>query len=147
MANSNISNVMTTMVGGGGGASTWYTINLPGILPSYSLTGNVNISGTSFSNVITYIPPAPLTVTSSTVTHSAAIQVTGENADIVINGVSLMATLNMLSKRLNMLVPNPKLEKEWEELKQLNDQYRALEANLKEKMEMWDILRNTGDGE
>jgi hypothetical protein len=144
MANSNISNVMTTMVGGGGGggASTCYTINLPRILPSYSLTGNVNISGTSFSNVITHIPSAPLTVT-----PSASLQVNGENADIVINGVSLMATLNMLSKRLNMLVPNPKLEKEWEELKQLNDQYRALEADLKEKMEMWDILRNTGDGE
>jgi flagellar motility protein MotE (MotC chaperone) len=40
-----------------------------------------------------------------------------------------------------MLVPNPELETEWEELRKLGEQYRALEAKLTEQGEMWTKLK------
>ena len=57
--------------------------------------------------------------------------------DLVLDGVSLK---ELLEERLNMMVPNPELEKEWAELKQLGDQYRKLETDLKEKARMWKAL-------
>ena len=65
----------------------------------------------------------------------------GDNADIRINGRSLMSAIDALEQRLNILVPNPELEKEWDELKQLGDLYRELEKKCKEKGEMWKKLK------
>ena len=65
----------------------------------------------------------------------------GDDADININGESLMATLRSLEQRLNILRPNPELEEEWDQLKELGDQYRQLEADLKEKQKMWNMLK------
>jgi hypothetical protein len=73
---------------------------------------------------------------------STKIQLEGEEADIEINGKSLVNIIESLEKRLNVLVPNPKLEKEWNELKELGDKYRKLEAELKEKGEMWAKLKS-----
>ena len=57
--------------------------------------------------------------------------------DVILDGVSLKT---ILEERLNILVPNPELEKEWAELKQLGDKYRQVEADLKEKARMWKAL-------
>jgi hypothetical protein len=65
----------------------------------------------------------------------------GHDADININGESLMATLRSLEQRLNILRPNPELEEEWDQLRELGDQYRQLEADLKEKQKMWNMLK------
>jgi len=73
-------------------------------------------------------------------TGSGVIKLTGEKADIDINGVSLTQTLKSIQSRLAILQPNTKLESEWEELKVLGDRYRALEIEIKEKMKMWDVL-------
>jgi hypothetical protein len=73
---------------------------------------------------------------------STKIQLEGEEADIEINGKSLVNIIESLEERLNVLVPNPKLEKEWNELKELGDKYRKLEAELKEKGEMWAKLKS-----
>jgi len=69
------------------------------------------------------------------------ITLEGEDADIDVNGKSLVDTLKALEERLNILVPNQELEKEWNELKRLGDQYRQLEADLKEKAAMWKALK------
>jgi len=69
---------------------------------------------------------------------SGKINLSGDNADIVINGVSLM---EILQDRLNIMVPNPELEKEWAELKRLGDRYRKLEKKLKEQGDMWAKLK------
>ena len=71
---------------------------------------------------------------------SGVIKLTGEKADIDINGVSLTQTLESIQSRLAILQPNTKLESEWEELKVLGDRYRSLEIEIKEKMKMWDVL-------
>ena len=74
--------------------------------------------------------------------QSGKLSLQGTNADIDINGKSLMKTLEVLEDRLNMMVPNPELEKEWDDLKKLGDRYRKLEAKCKEKAKMWNKLKS-----
>ena len=76
-------------------------------------------------------------------TNSTKINLTGKDADIVINGHSLTETLKALEERLNILVPNVELETEWVELKRLGDAYRKLEQDLIEKAAMWQVLQKT----
>ena len=73
--------------------------------------------------------------------NSGKVSIIGPNADIEVNGRSLMGAIDALEQRLNILVPNPELEKEWDELKQLGDRYRELEKQCKEKGEMWKKLK------
>ena len=75
------------------------------------------------------------------VKQSATISLKGEDADIDINGVSLMETLRGIQERLAILEPNPGLEAEWDELRALGEQYRALEQQIKDKMATWDRLK------
>lgn len=72
---------------------------------------------------------------------SGHIDLKGENADITINGRSLNKTIQALEERLNMLRPNDHLEAEWDQLRELGEQYRKLEADLLEKQRAWEILK------
>ncbi len=81
----------------------------------------------------------------ATATNNGKLELEGNEADLVINGKSLATTLAALEERLNILVPNPSLEKEWDELKQLGDRYRELEKELKEKAEVWNRLKAQQD--
>ena len=74
--------------------------------------------------------------------QSGMLSLRGENADIDINGKSLMKTLEALEERLNLMTPNPELEKEWDDLKKLGERYRKLEKKCKEKAEMWNKLKS-----
>ena len=76
-----------------------------------------------------------------TAPNSATIKLSGEDADIDINGMSLKETLLGIQERLALLEPNPALEKEFEELKALGDAYRKMEQDLKERMKTFDILK------
>jgi Asp/Glu/hydantoin racemase len=68
----------------------------------------------------------------------SAVKIT--DRDIVVQGCSLMATLNSIQQRLNILEPNPALEAEWNELHKLGERYRQLESELLEKQKMWKTL-------
>jgi hypothetical protein len=46
-----------------------------------------------------------------------------------------------LEQRLNILRPNTELEAEWDQLRELGDQYRQLETELMEKQKMWNKLK------
>ena len=74
--------------------------------------------------------------------QAGKLSLQGTNADIDIKGKSLMKTLEALEDRLNMMVPNPELEKEWDDLKKLGNRYRKLEAKCKEKAKMWNKLKS-----
>ena len=74
--------------------------------------------------------------------QSGMLSLKGANADIDINGKSLMKTLEALEERLNIMVPNPELEKEWDDLKKLGNRYRKLEKKCREKAEMWNKLKS-----
>jgi hypothetical protein len=71
---------------------------------------------------------------------SAKIQLDGPDADIEVNGESLIIMLRNIEQRLNILRPNKDLEKEWDELKALGDQYRKLEAKIQAKMKTWNAI-------
>ena len=69
------------------------------------------------------------------------MSLTGERADIEINGKSLKDAITNIEERLAILNINPELEAEFAELKQLGDQYRTLEKQLLEKKQVWDKLQ------
>jgi hypothetical protein len=72
---------------------------------------------------------------------SGKIKLDGPDADIEVNGQSLMTMLSNIEQRLNILQPNKSLESEWEELRSLGEQYRALEKHILEKQAIWDRLK------
>ena len=76
-----------------------------------------------------------------TVTQNSTLALNGDDADIRINGVSLTGVLKNIEQRLNILRPNTELEAEWSQLRELGDQYRALEAKLTEQGDMWAKLK------
>jgi hypothetical protein len=61
--------------------------------------------------------------------------------DVRVRGRSIDETLTRIEERLAILVPNEKLEQDWEELHQLRMQYVELERKLLEKQQTFDILR------
>ena len=77
----------------------------------------------------------------SSITQGGIMELQGENADLKINGRSLMSAIDALEQRLNILVPNPELESEWDELRELGERYRELERQCKEKGDMWAKLK------
>mgnify|MGYP000132381639 FL=1 len=68
------------------------------------------------------------------------LSLTGDHADIEINGVSLNDTLAAINEKLAILVPNPALEQESAELAAIRQEYVTLEKKLLEKKLAWELL-------
>ena len=106
--------------------------------PSYTINGN-GISGSwspsSWTADSISIDPGMI------VKPAGKIELKGEDADIEINGASLVGMLKRIEERINILTVNAELEAEWEELRELGNQYRALEQHIKHKMETWNKLK------
>lgn len=109
--------------------STTYTLGAQG---SHSnavwTTGGTSATGYNWSSV-------------GTVRPSATISLRGEDADIDINGKSMKTWMEKVEERLNILTPDPELEKEWDELRKLGERYRKLEKKCKEKTQVWNKLK------
>ena len=125
---------------------------------SYGAVPNVTI-GTGFntsSNGI-WVNPTPTPVWTTTTTNTtnpytvmgagssiqpgAKIHIQGEDADLVINKKSMRDWMEKVEERLNILTPNPEMEKEWDDLRKLGERYRKLEKKCKEKSDMWNKLK------
>lgn len=72
---------------------------------------------------------------------STKINLTGDDADITVNGRSIIDMLENIEQRLAILQPNKDLESEWDELKALGDQYRVLEARIKDQIKTYETLK------
>jgi hypothetical protein len=145
-----------SMVYGGGYSTDTITLTSPNTgwttntatVDFGNLTPNITIGGgTGFNYSNTTIGGAGVYTVSGiganwNNTASGVMDLQGENADIKINGKSLVDTLTALEERLNILTPNPKLEAEWDELRELGERYRELEKQCKEKAEMWAKLKS-----
>jgi hypothetical protein len=115
--------------------------------PTVSVTDSLTVSSTGGPYSIT-VPWTTATGITDTYTvgptwaneTSAKIRLDGPEADIEVNGESLMSMLRNIEQRLNILKPNPELESEWAELKALGDAYRKLEADINAKMKTWDAI-------
>ena len=73
---------------------------------------------------------------------SNKISLDGKDADIEINGRSLMQILDGLEQRLGLLKCREDLESDWSELKALGDQYRAMVKDIEQKTRMWNTLKS-----
>ena len=74
------------------------------------------------------------------------LQVKGDSefdGDITVKGRSLTEFMDSVEQRLNILRPNAALEAEWDQLRELGEQYRELERQLAEKAQMWALLQRT----
>jgi hypothetical protein len=109
-----------------------YTLN-----PSYGAVPNANIT----SPWVTTNGTSGLTWANLSEPPSGRLTLQGPNADIEVNGESLMTMLHRIEERLNILTPNKKLEAEWDQLRELGEQYRELEKKLNEQSKMWETLK------
>ena len=74
----------------------------------------------------------------------ASIQVKGNaefDGEVTIKGKNLNDTLERIEEKLAILRPNEELEEKWEELRNLRNAYKKLEAEIIEKEKVWAILK------
>jgi hypothetical protein len=69
------------------------------------------------------------------------IVIQGEDADLVIGKKSMRDWMEKVEEKLNILTPNPEMEKEWDDLRKLGERYRKLEEKCREKSDMWNRLK------
>ena len=121
--------------------------------PTASTTDSITVSNTGGPYTITSgtgitVPWTGTSTASNTITMdsswnrpaSAKLRLDGPEADIEINGESLIDMLKLIEQRLNILKPNEALEQEWEELRKLGDAYRKLESHIQDKMKTWEAI-------
>ena len=115
-----------------GAADTVYTI---GNLDSIDLSTSID-----WSTLNSNITLGPLM--SDTIAHpSSKITLTGDDADIEINGESVMGVLKEIRDRLGIIQVSEAMEAEWDELRQLREQYEAKLAECREKSQAWNALK------
>ena len=74
--------------------------------------------------------------------QAGKVHIQGDNADLVIGDKSMKAWMEQVEERLNILTPNPEMEKDWDDLRKLGERYRKLEKKCKEKADMWKKLKS-----
>ena len=105
------------------------------------------LSGASGSNGYTYITNTtgtsnPWITTGTNASNTLSVHGDAEfDGDITVKGRSLSEFMDSVEQRLNILRPNPELEQEWDQLRNLGEQYRELERQLAEKDQMWQTLK------
>jgi hypothetical protein len=87
------------------------------------------------------INPGSISISNTNFEQSGKMVMKGQNADIEINGKSMSAWMDKIEQRLNILTPNPDMEKEWDDLRRLGERYRKLEKKCQEKSQMWEALK------
>jgi len=117
------------------GDLTTFGPNVSGVNTVLGGTGYTYTTNTTSPWIATGTNPAMV------VNQSGTIEIKGEDADIKINGKSMKTWMEAVEERLNILTPNPELEKDWDDLRRLGERYRALERKCKEKAQMWAALK------
>ncbi len=111
-----------------------------GALNATVFTGNGSYNYTSptyTSPTYTY-NPGPWTISNDYISKTQDIQLE-DGADIKLGDVSLKQTLKEIADRLAILVPDAKLEREYEELRQAREHYE----HVKQKLTVLEKLKNT----
>lgn len=103
-----------------------------GSSPSYTITNN-GTSNWSWANVTTNN-----SIKGSTLEVMGDASITGE---LSVQGVKLSERLERIEERLGILRPNEEMEEKWDKLRALRKMYMELEAEIKEKEEIWKILK------
>ena len=147
---------LTYTVSGGGTSDPSYGA-VPNIVIGGGIAGSGTISGTSngfwttgtsatpnvwqTTNPYTVMGTGSGNVQPSGTMSCKKVSLAGNDADLDINGKSLKAWMEQVEERLNILTPNPEMEKDWDDLRRLGERYRKLEKKCKEKSDMWNKLK------
>ena len=119
-----------------------YSVDLSGVYSSVSLTSPYTVSsGINLPNAVYTTSTVNSPWVQSPPMAGPKIRLEGADADIEINGVSLWATMQEISNRLNIMHTNPELETQWQELRELGEQYRKLEQHILDKQATFDRVR------
>ena len=120
----------------------------------YTIGGGTGSTGMGHANIVwttgtTSIPTYNQSAvggiyanTAMEVNQGGKLALKGDNADVDINGKSLVKWMQVMEERMNWMQPNVELEKEWDDLKKLGDRYRKLEQKCREKADMWKKLKS-----
>lgn len=103
-----------------------------GSSPSYTITNN-GTSNWTWANV-----------TTNNSLKGSSIEVLGDaniSGELTVQGVKLSERLERIEERLGILRPNEEMEEKWDNLRALRKMYMELEAEIKEKEEIWKILK------
>lgn len=128
------------------------TITLPGLGPQFSFSYNNAstitsgpygaVGGIQYPNVTVTSPTGFASPWLSTNTNGAGkIRLEGDGADVEVNGWSLVDAVKRIEQRLGLYQPNPELEADWAELRELSEQYKKLEQHIQDKQATWDRIR------
>ena len=113
--------------------------------PSYGPYPNVTTaSGSNVSPTVwtTNTTAGQYSFTGQNIQPNNTVHIRGEDADLLINNKSLKTWMEKVEERLNILTPNPEMEKEWDDLRKLGERYRKLEKKCREKTDMWKKLKS-----
>ena len=141
LTTADFSNLTTSTITVGDTTAPSYTIGNGGIGLTHSNTvwttsGTSSINWNQSAVGQIYHNPA------MEVNQGGQVSLKGDNADIDINGKSLVKWMQVMEERMNWMQPNVELEKEWDDLKKLGDRYRKLEQKCREKADMWKKLKS-----
>ena len=110
-----------------------------GAVPNVNIGSGINVSSpvwtTTTNNTGGY------TFANQSIQPNNTVHIKGKDADLLINEKSLKTWMEKVEERLNILTPNPEMEKEWDQLRKLGERYRKLEKKCKEKSDMWNKLK------
>ena len=117
-----------------------HTLNIgsSGLMPGYGAVPAM--SPLTWPNAA---PTYSFSDTSITERSSGRITLNGADADIEINGESVVGMLKDIRDRLNILQVSEQMEAEWDELRVLREQYEAKLSECREKSRVWAALKQT----
>jgi len=125
----------TYSMGNGDTSDSYY-----GAVPNVTIGGGINVTSpvwtTTTNNTGGY------TFANQNIQPNNTVHIKGENADLLINKKSLKTWMEKVEERLNILTPNPEIEKDWDDLRRLGERYRKLEKKCREKADMWKKLKS-----
>ena len=107
-----------------------------GAVPPGANYGNLTVGGSAggAGQVLTVANGTGTTWANNTkMTVHGELNIEGENADIVVNGVRLSETLKAINERLSILQIKPELHSKYDNLRQAYEHYKTLEALLYEQ--------------
>jgi len=124
----------TYSIGNGDTSDSYY-----GAVPTVTIGSGSNISPTVWTTNTT---AGQYSFTGQNIQPSNTVHIRGEDSDLLIGDKSLKIWMAKVEERLNILTPNPELEKEWDQLHRLGERYRKLEKKCREKADIWKKLKS-----
>lgn len=104
--------------------------NIATALPSATISATPRLSNAAVGAALQTSPYKITNSIGSDIKTSSKLKLEGEDADIIINGVSLKETITAINKKLLILEPKKELHDKHEALREAYEHYKTLEALL-----------------